>query len=132
MSLEVESADVVRLVLQYLKESNLPRTYASLMDETGISLNTVDSVDRFIADITNGHWDSVLQVTNSLKLPEESVADLYEQVHMVDSARREFARQNESGILVGGVSADCHVPFTNRCRAVHPPAVEDIDPIKLS
>lgn len=36
MSLEVESVDIVRLILQYLKEANLNQTAATLSEETGI------------------------------------------------------------------------------------------------
>ncbi|KAK4336762.1 hypothetical protein RND71_044064 [Anisodus tanguticus] len=80
MAVEIESADVVRLIEQYLKENNLFKTLECLQKETGISLNTIDSIDSFKNDILQGHWDIILKTVKNINLSEKKLIDLYEQI----------------------------------------------------
>ncbi|KAJ2719780.1 hypothetical protein GGI07_005005 [Coemansia sp. Benny D115] len=99
--MNVESADVIRLIQQFLKEHNLHKTLETLQSESGVSLNTVDNIDKFKDDIIKGRWDVVLTTVAHANIPNEHLIDLYEQIIMelVEtqdlSAARALLRQTE-------------------------------------
>ncbi len=84
MATEVEAADVVRIIQQYLAENNLNGTLRAMQEETGISLNAVSSVDALRKDVLRGNWDIVLQQvatgSSTSRLPAPLLMDLYEQI----------------------------------------------------
>ena len=52
----------------------------AIQRECQVSLNTVESLEGFTADITAGRWDVVLPTVAQLKLPRSKLEDLYELV----------------------------------------------------
>lgn len=94
-TVEVDSADVVRLMLQFMKENRLFASMRQLQEETGVSLNTVQSVEQFMADISNGKWDAVLHELASIELPKDKLFAVYEQVVLELLEQRETAVAKE-------------------------------------
>ncbi|KAF4691647.1 Serine/threonine-protein kinase smu1 [Perkinsus olseni] len=78
----VDSGDVVRLIIQFLKENNLNRSMQTLQEESQIYLNAVESVDGFCEDINHGRWDKVIQALATVQLPKDLLQDIYEQAFL--------------------------------------------------
>ena len=89
---DVDTRDVIRIILQYLKENNLSTSFTSLQQETGISLNMVDNKDVFLADIQYGRWDRVLSQIQNMNITREKLIDLYEQIII------ELSESNEKAV----------------------------------
>ncbi|KAI8334429.1 WD40 repeat-containing protein-like protein SMU1 [Chlamydoabsidia padenii] len=90
MSIEIESTDIIRLILQFLDEQNLGDTQQALESETSIKLNTVTNKQELTLDIIQGNWDTVLQKIVTLNIRPKALIDLYEQVVLELAELREL------------------------------------------
>ena len=86
---EIGAADVVRVVLQFLRESGLRSSYEALAEESQVSMNCVDSVQAFTNDVVSGRWESVLPTLAHLRLPAGKQAALYEHIVLELAEMRE-------------------------------------------
>ena len=79
-TVKVESSDVIRLMLQFMKEHNLVESMETLQKESGVTMNCVSNVQHFEADIVSGRWDSVIKEVATLSLPDRKSMDLFEHI----------------------------------------------------
>ena len=78
--IEVDSQDVIKLILQFCKESNLTNTFKTLQNETKVNFNSLSSLSTLTSNILNGKWDQVLKTLRNLDIPILTVMKLYEQI----------------------------------------------------
>ncbi|KAI7894299.1 WD40-repeat-containing domain protein [Mucor mucedo] len=76
----IDKQDVVKLVLQFLRENNLIQSLSALEKESNLYLNTVENKQKFLQDILDGRWDIILKQAQHLGLDKLDLFDLYEQV----------------------------------------------------
>ncbi len=58
--MEVDLGDVMKVVLQFLKEQGMTESFQILQRESGIHLNAVTDLDSLCRDIIAGRWDKAL------------------------------------------------------------------------
>ena len=94
-ALEVDSSDIIHLILQFLRENSLFGAMRALQEESQVSLHAVESVDSLVSDISHGRWDLVLQQTKALECSASAMMDLYELVaiDMVEMQENDVAVQ---------------------------------------
>lgn len=89
---ELEASDIIRLIEQFLKENSLIRTLSVLQEESMVYLNIVENIEQLKRDIVQGNWDIVLTIISNMKLPEDVLLIVYEQIYI------ELIQMNEKSI----------------------------------
>ncbi|RYG52004.1 hypothetical protein EON67_02185 [archaeon] len=81
VQLEVDAADVLRLIMQFCREAGLSRSVKCIQEESGgVPFNCVDDGDALLADVLMGRWEVLLPKLSVLTLPPALLSDIYEQV----------------------------------------------------
>ena len=76
-TVEIDNADVVRLVLQYLREAGLTGAAAELEREADVRLNALTNKASLVEDVRKGRWEKALPRLNGLDLPRQASCDLW-------------------------------------------------------
>ncbi|EUD68799.1 hypothetical protein C922_00487 [Plasmodium inui San Antonio 1] len=101
-NLNVAAPDVIRLILQYLKENNLMRSFYVLQEESNVKLNAVSNVEMLIRDIHKGDWKNVLYNITTIQLSDETLINLYEQLicELIEYKENELAEKIISECII--------------------------------
>jgi WD40 repeat-containing protein SMU1 len=98
MNYEIDSKDVIRLMLQFMKENNLQESATILSQESDIALNTVDNIDLFRSDIIHGKWEKVLPIVSNLAIPKDKMVGSLWRNHA-----RVLTKASDCAVTLGGI-----------------------------
>ncbi|KAI8647908.1 WD40-repeat-containing domain protein [Parasitella parasitica] len=76
----IDKQDTVKLIIQFLRENNLNKSRSTLEQESNITLNAVENKTKFLQDIIDGRWDTVLKQVGQLGISNQKLLNLYEQI----------------------------------------------------
>ncbi|CCF73265.1 WD40 repeat-containing protein SMU1 [Babesia microti strain RI] len=91
---EVASTDILKLILQFLKENNYTKSLKLLQKESHVSFNGLTSIDNLLMDIQHGRWNNVLDTIATMELSESLLFLIYEQIIFELVELREFDLSN--------------------------------------
>eukprot|EP01053_Blabericola_migrator_P000168 Blabericola_migrator_1__167@NODE_1043_length_5621_cov_191_151602_g718_i0_p1_GENE_NODE_1043_length_5621_cov_191_151602_g718_i0NODE_1043_length_5621_cov_191_151602_g718_i0_p1_ORF_typecomplete_len571_score116_34ANAPC4_WD40/PF12894_7/0_024ANAPC4_WD40/PF12894_7/5_5e11ANAPC4_WD40/PF12894_7/0_041ANAPC4_WD40/PF12894_7/0_023ANAPC4_WD40/PF12894_7/21WD40/PF00400_32/20WD40/PF00400_32/1_3e05WD40/PF00400_32/0_0015WD40/PF00400_32/0_2LisH_TPL/PF17814_1/1_9e14WD40_like/PF17005_5/4_7e10Ge1_WD40/PF16529_5/4e02Ge1_ len=88
---EVESQDVVRLILQYLKENGLLRSFHVLQEEADVFLNGIENKEDVVNKAVNGELGVLLKLASEVDTPPALLFTLFEHValELLDTGDKE-------------------------------------------
>uniref|UniRef100_A0A7S2RPI1 WD40 repeat-containing protein SMU1 n=1 Tax=Mucochytrium quahogii TaxID=96639 RepID=A0A7S2RPI1_9STRA len=93
--MEVDAEDVVKVVLQFLRESGLETSAHALEKESGVRLNFVQDKTHLVDLIRQGAWTKVLTYLQGCELQCQVIWELYEIIldDLVDKGEFNVAKQ---------------------------------------
>ena len=92
-----------------------------LQNECQVSLNTVENLETFLADINSGRWDQVLPVVAQLKLQKSKVEELYEEVGTITSFCNKLASLDlTSSFMQRRDKREKKIDKGSQARSLHP------------
>lgn len=90
----IKGDDVIHLILQFLKENNLPNAYSILRNESQLQPNFLKDADKFTECLVAGKWDYVLNEIDGMNLERGIVMNFYENIgyELMDAQEWDLAK----------------------------------------
>lgn len=70
--MDVDFDEILKLILQFLAENKLTRSFDTLLAEANVTFNLIADPDNLQKNIHEGHWQSVLQTTSHFHYDSEA------------------------------------------------------------
>lgn len=78
--IDFSNKNVLKLILQFLLENGLLKSYFTLSNESGVSLNWVENVNKIKTIISKGLWNELIEILKYIKIPAKLQAILFEHI----------------------------------------------------